>query len=69
MVHPNMSLLYFTFRLLASKKENCYVDVIHVAILERELHIRVHDSIILDAMFLLLVLNCFVKDSVFVLHV
>ena len=31
-----MSLLYFTFQLLDSKKENCYVDVIHVAILEQE---------------------------------
>ena len=36
MVHPNKSLLYFTFRLLASKKENCYVDVLHVAILEKQ---------------------------------
>lgn len=36
MVPPNMSLLYFTFQLLASKKENCYVDVLHVAILEQE---------------------------------
>ena len=49
MVHPNMSLLYFTFRLLASKKGNCYVDVLHVAILEKNNIYKIHDFIILDA--------------------